>query len=1163
MLVVGILFAILPLAARAADSEAPPAKPVDVLMIGSYTCNVRQVGWPKLQAACAAQGVRLSILGEGIAEPLDFARFTPEFLKQFQVIIFIDLPDLHDPGNPAKAQISTTFRNNLDAYYKAGGSIIWSPLAMGNGGAYWNDLVGKRYDVQSFDEALYDPGKVVSANPMFKLRTGYIWTTDVTPHPVTDGVRGLLLPLEGDWAWPGTVPMKYGKTWTTLIRAMDSTCTIQNAQPLSSGHHDFKPELKGTYASSPEIVGVRDSVDGSGRMMVLPFYTAHTWLNFGNEAMGDAMMLNGAGGYPSDGMKLFINGCKWLAVPAQKAGLGGYVPPREKAVTVVPALDWSKAGFSGKSWSGAGTWWNARTQEDAVMKDLEMPNATQFKGVIGVRTSASDGEGTVAGDVAEAKKLGLSFIVFLENLEKIDEAHYTQLVADCKASSTDDFVAVPGYLYRGPDNILYYIFNVEHLPQPDNLTPERHVKVPNLLTITSEGYRPHGIAELGKMKMDPWYLLSYSSIAPYVYDGGTLVDDGFDKYRSLQGRMHEHTPVSLTIIRKPEDFKKTVDNAQIEIIHAEKVTDLISRLKYSPVWSPNPVYISSGPQILRWGVLNPIGHPFAPGKQRTQFDLEVQSPDGIADVKIIEARSGNLFRHFKPQGSVKSFSCTIDETHKDQWYLFPVITDGKGRTALGPTLMTYQDGNRISPYRDNVDAGTLVVGWDDKHQKLLQFGGWLGAPWHQSEALSAGDLPANTLSEALWFSGFDGGGISGSHCAMDPSVTTDAGTEPKIAAFRFENSLASFDYAAGDYVGNEQFQTKSYETLGWYARPESQVPMEYADIVVRVGAVRARYHAPESAKINEVVITFKKDCTLKRINLCHMWRSYDWGPLFVTARDQDGESSWLDDGKGNRFERTGLLKAGDYVFQGTDFGGAPAVVNMGDAPLSYVYGNQRTEVYLDGAGRRMKAGEKIVVRLLMLQKPWEGQNNSIWLKKFIADFAVGGGQPGYAYQVTQGKLKTINYAMDLDPEDGGATLSVKKYNLPHDLLVKLNDISPNAVVGRYDLDRKQLLILPVYENAATTSINTTLGDTRLYIGELFHCSDKEVVLSCVQDGPDKIKLEIHNPTDKPRTVKLAAAPGFSPLAKIAESIVVNPFSSEKRTFQAASGSMNDDPYRGD
>jgi len=1163
MIVAEILLFLLSGVVLASDSVAPRGKPVDVLMIGFYTCNVREAGWPKLQAACAAQGVRLSILGEGVAEPLDFPRFTPAFLKQFQVVIFIGLPEVDHPENPANEEVAKTLRYNLDTYYKAGGSIIWSPLGIGHGGVYWTNLVGKRYDAQGFDEALYDPGKEVFANPLFKTRTSYIWTSDVTPHPVTDGVKGLLLPEEGDWSWPGTVPMKFGQSWTTLIQGMDTTRTIWNAQPFGSGQHDFKPELQGTYSGSPEIVGVRDSINGSGRMMVFPFFPAHTWKNYGNWAMGDAMMLNGAGGHPSDGMKLFINACKWLAEPAQKAGMGGYVAPKGKGSTVMPPLDWAEAGFAGNSWSGAGTWWNARTQEDVAMKDLDIPDAKQFKGVIGVRTSASDGEGTVAEDVAQAKKLGLSFIVFLENLEKIDDARYAKVVAECKANSSADFVAVPGYLYRDTANTLFFIFNVEHLPEAENLTPDRHVKVPNILTITSVGYQPQGIAELGKMKMDPWYLLSYSCIAPYVYDGGKLVDDGVEGYRSLQGRMHEQTPVSLTIIRKPSDLQATVDNAYLTVIHAVKATDLMSRLKYNPLWNPNPIYISSGPQILRWGVLNPIGQPFAPGKQRTRFVLEAQSPDGIADVKIIEARSGKLFRHFKPEGAAKTFSCTIDETHKDQWYLFPVVIDGKGRTALGPTLMTYQDGNRISPYRDNIDAGDLVIGWDDKHQKLLQFGGWLGAPWHQSEALSAGDLPANTQSEALWFSGFDGGAISGSHCEVEPEVITDEATEPKISAYRFENQFASFDYAAGDYIGNDQFLNKPFKNLGWFARSEPQVPMEYADVLVRVGAVHARYHAPESAKINEVIVTFKKDCTLKRINIGHMWRSYDWGPMFVAVKDQDGESSWQDDGKDNVLSHRGVLKAGDYVVQGTDYGGAPAVINMGDTPLNYEYGSQRTGIYLDGGGRHVKAGEKIVARFLMLQKPWEGQNNSLWLKKFIADFAVGGGQPGYTDEVTQGKLKEINYVMSLDAENGGATVLVKRYNLPHNLLVQVNGIPPNAIAGRYDRDRKQLLILPVYHGAAITSINTMLGDTRLYAGELFHCDDGEVVLSCVQDGADKLLVEIHNPTGKPKTVRLMAVPGFDPLASLSEGIQVKPYSSEKQTFQAATGSLQDTPYQGE
>ena len=366
------------MAAMTAVGAESEERPVDVLMIGMYSCRPGDRATPRFQAYCAEQGVRVSI---GALQGLDYNGYTSDFLRKFQVVIFNDMPS-ENGCNPTGAtpEEVAAFRDRLDGYYKAGGGIIWSPVSIGHHGTYWNDVVGKRYDVQSLEEALSDPGKELSVSTIDRgmaKTTGYIWTTNVTTHPVSTGVRGLFLPLTGDWSWPGTVPMKFGTSWTTLVRGMDSTFTYGNAAKLGSGHAEFKPEVKGSYSGAPEIVGVRDSVNGSGRMMMFPFFPAHTWMNQGNFILKDAMMLNGFDGHPSDGMKLFINGCRWLAEPARKAGMGGYMPPPEpKPSTGVGSTDWSKAKFRDHTWGGG--------------------TATWRKGLIGVRTELSDGTGTVA-----------------------------------------------------------------------------------------------------------------------------------------------------------------------------------------------------------------------------------------------------------------------------------------------------------------------------------------------------------------------------------------------------------------------------------------------------------------------------------------------------------------------------------------------------------------------------------------------------------------------------------------------------------------------------------------------------------------------------------------------------------------------------------------------
>ena len=264
----------------------------------------------------------------------------------------------------------------------------------------------------------------------------------------------------------------------------------------------------------------------------------------------------------------------------------------------------------------------------------------------------------------------------------------------------------------------------------------------------------------------------------------------------------------------------------------------------------------------------------------------------------------------------------------------------------------------FSAYMDNVDSGVQVIGWDEKHEKLKQWSGWVASPFHKG-SYPTGDMPSNPFAEELAYQGVDGGSIGCGHCEIDPQVITGGVTEPKIGAFYFENWLASFDNVVGKYGESGQFLSDPMQKLpgtSWTSSVAIPQPMQYVDINTRTEAVRARYHAPLSANIDEVDVSFKKDCPLTRINLVHTFNRVETGPMYVTGKDQAGEWSELDDGAKNSVSRTGELAAGDYIFLGSDYAGAPAVINVGKTPLAYDYSGQHLDVYIDGKERSMKAG---------------------------------------------------------------------------------------------------------------------------------------------------------------------------------------------------------------
>ncbi|MFZ2655676.1 MAG: hypothetical protein WAX69_12160 [Victivallales bacterium] len=1128
-------------------------KTIDVLMIGHFSPRAHEPWWPKFQAACAKEGIRISINEKGREQ--DYDQFTDEYLRQFQAVVFSGLPEWTS-DTPVKEAEVKAFRERLDAYHRAGGGIMWVPLGFQHWSTYWNRAAGDRYDVKSLEEAVYDPGKTLDVNSALNQSYyKYIWTRNITEHPVTRDVKGLLLPCVGEWSWPGTVPMKFGKSWTVLVKGMDSTRTMGNAEPVGSGKNGFKPEVRGSYESAPEIVGVREGANGAGRMMVFPFHTTHTWKNFGHPAFNDAMMLNGYGGQPSDGLRLALNGLKWLADPATKAGLGGYKPaPVKKQEVDRTPHDWSKTRFQDGAWNVLG----------------KAATANEYRGVFGARTAKGGGSGTVADYVTEAKRLGLAFVVFLEDLEKIDDAGYAITVKDCAAASDASFIAVPGYIFRDDTGVLRFCFDTAKLPLPENLTPERRVISPNNIVEQNGWANGFGIAGIGSMKLDMNYLFLFTCVAPYTYEADKLVDDGLAKYIGSEGVGHMYPPVSLTILRSPSELEKTLSKARVTTYRGKSVADFMPAVERK-VEGP-PIYLTNGPSIDRWGVIE-LNNYLRPGGQRFRLELKASSPAGLAEVSIIDAQTGKIYRRFKPDGA-REFTINVDDSDKNSRRLIPIVTSTDGRSAVGSTIWIVQAANRITMMGDRLmGMHHSYKLWDETRTKLVTADGWLGGVhWMKNWYHGAGCYPSNPLGEELYIQGIDGGRLHSGAVDFFPAVVMDKGAEPKIAAYKFKESLAAFDWAVMDYIGNEQFTADKRKDSkgnwlkipGWPPLPDPQIPMETADILARVWAVRARYHATVASNVHEFSFTFKKDSELKRLSLCNTRRSEYGSPLFLAIRDEAGTRAWmLDPVTDKDYPIKGVLPAGGYFYPANERGGAVGVVNLGPEPVSYEFGNPHARIFIDAKGRSVKAGDTINARLLVLHRPWKDQRNDAWLQSYLSDFGVGVEKPGYPFSVEQGKIRSTNYSMELDSANGGAMVTIGKYKLPHNLAVRVSNVPSNAIAGRFDLDKKQLMMLPVFEETVTTSVNTTLGDTKLYVGELFHCDNKDVLLSCVQDGADKLLLELHNPTEKVMTAKLTAAAGFAPLAGLDKAIDIPPFSSVKLELPVAAGLLTDKPYEGD
>jgi hypothetical protein len=199
---------------------------------------------------------------------------------------------------------------------------------------------------------------------------------------------------------------------------------------------------------------------------------------------------------------------------------------------------------------------------------------------------------------------------------------------------------------------------------------------------------------------------------------------------------------------------------------------------------------------------------------------------------------------------------------------------------------------------------------------------------------------------------------------------------------------------------------------------------------------------------------------------------------------------------------------------------------------------------------KYRAGDQLSLRMLRVSRAFEAdQGSNAWLEKFLSDYGVGT-TPAYAYKVTQGKLKEIAYIVELEPQDGGAAIELGKYDLPEPLPVRVCGMRKNAILGEYDLDTKRVRPLPYFEGTVTTSIETQLKPTRLYIGEWLTWDNDQARISLVTDGTG-FAVEAHNPTAAEVVCALTGAPGFAPLRGLRKEFRLAPFTSVKEKIASA------------
>ena len=1107
---------------------------IDVLLLGYYI-------WaePEYIERCAEEGVNIHLSNPTYQRDTDPASYPLDYLKQFHVIV-VSGP-MEKPWDPAMVggEIKPGMVDRLLEYSQLGGGLVWTPLGAGYGALSWNESTGHRVDAEALDESLDGPANKtsVSVSGSLRNRLSYYWTTEIRPHPVTEGVQGLFLGIDGEWGWPATIPMRFGDSWKVLVTGMSETRTVVNSTPRGGKARGHSPGTEtGSYAGNPEIIAVRPEADERpGRMMVLPIYTTWTWGNYTHPAMKNAFLFNGDGIHPSDGHRFLLNAWRWLAKPAKAAGLGGHPIPKiadnQSERVKLPPIQW-EPDVQFERFNGGPT----------------------LRGLFGAHSAYGGGKGTVAEWAQAAKEAGLDFLVFTDDLAELSPDDYASLIADCAAVSNDTFLAIPGWGADDVNGVYRFYPGIKSLPFPERLADDGRLSQHVGIALDSGWVSWPIFAGLEKMPYNPWWEYVVSACAPLVYEGTELVDNGVDRwYREVESNNMHLLPISLVHVRSPSDLADAVDQAHLTVFRTEKNEDiLIKILRHGFSGQVFPAYLTNGPEIVEWSVQKGGSEPYQPNSARFRLLLKVKGEAGIRQVRIVDAVDGRVYRDWRPDGE-KEFTAFVDEQMDRQRVLGLIVTDVNGRTAVAPPVYPQMQANRVWHMSDRLMGLHHVTTWNEDHTKLVSGQGTaLGTGYHKgSTGEGAGEFSTGHHS-TLKFKGLEGPGVYPPAFKIRPIIRSSQGES--FAHFRYNLSLGAHDLTVIDKVGDQR--TERGHRFVFDGPVRQMFPSTQADIRVRSWLLRQSYMALSQLMVNEVTFTFKEAVKPSTLVLAH-YRGVDTDMDFnflCIRPDADGDTQAWTFRAGESFRRDTEFDVGGYLYQAPMLAGTMGFVAL-DAQVQ-ASSQARSHSFLVRKDRlkEFQPGDKLTVRMLRVSRAFEAdQGSSEWLQDLIRDYGIGS-EPAYQYTVLRGAVKEINYIFDLEADEGGASVEIGKYPLVSTLPLRVNGIREKAVCGEYDLDTLRIRSLPNFEGTVTTSVDPAYQTTRLYIGEWLTWDQDDARISLVQDG-EAFLLEAHNPTDNPLTVSLSGAPGFTPLSGYQNTLTLPPHESVKEHIAAADGSV--------
>lgn len=1067
-------------------------------------------------------------------------------LREFNTVLYTCAEEFgaRNLDDPAVQKDLAAQRSALEQYVREGGGLV----VLVTGVRYPKDVTEQWYN-QLFEdfgfrilhEGIWDKTTSFTAPgvPAYGPQV-FFKTTNLKPHPVTQGVSRICQPQYAHSKLPGCEGVAYDNNWTVVV-AGEKTAQSLKCDPLTNEQYDT--EL-GAYPTEPPIAAVRSY--GKGRIFVWAIHSIFSTLNYGSPLWPQTAETRGdvANNEPSSGHQLLLNALRWTGEPS--SGLPGFgtrvIPTKVERVQFPASVATAR---------NPNALWAEQTSKPA-------PPVSPHRGIIGAHTAYSDGKGTVRQYADAALAAGLDFLVFTEALESLTAEKLAALVNDCKQISDEGkLYCVPGFEYDDVNGCRWAIYGEKVV------FPDAKVRTADGQRILADGalegfcnYAPKMLLTYDKLPGDPENMWWYYRLPVWVYDEGKLVADNFDQYL-LAGQNLAEVPAScFTRIHAPASVADAAALCTLNLrAGAPPRQYLNTRCATWGEASSVSQGGAAGPQVEVFSVSGAGDSNLyqTAGIQRLRAYLRAYSAVGLKEIKIYDGTRG-VFRRFLP-GGAKDFSREFEVPLDQQHYLTLEALDTAGRRAVWSEIRLFSYKQGLFRCGDNLNllSSTPSCAHPDRHEIPM----WPIFEDNGVKALRGFDTGSGILTQPNGWNTLHLYTTEGEQRGYSAGPPT-----PDDSGARIMQVPARFPFASHEISLWTMHSENTVKYL-WPSPAEGPFmpidkPLPYANVDWRVTLLRSRINyqtlwdhrrAHEgsedylgSAFLHQVKLTFTKDTTLKgtqpisvaRIGLNGglAWKLADT----FAVTDQDKGLVEVKLGPGEKLGQQGTIRKYGYLTGYPTDAGALAFVPLTDgfSYATYVSKNEpeslawQSHIAFGQDGRKYQAGDTLDLAFLAVTIPSKVTD----VKQALADLASTFGLTpnGYSYTLEAGKLEDTQVFFTAQAQNHEVVAKFSPKAMMLNRPFRITGLDNNGCAAVYVIEgperQQHFRFVGVYEGAALFQQYVDSG-VKLWMGNVFYADNPRLKLTAVLDGlaaEEKPFLEVHNPTDQPITTTIKSPP---------------------------------------